>query len=87
MRRGRPARFHDSQIYDTRFMLGLDQTAQTKLQQLISHFGASKADIIRQLIRQATIEDFPTSWRMRAAERAMSPMLRRKTRDHREVTR
>jgi hypothetical protein len=62
-------RSHDSRIYDTRFMLRLDKTAQATLQQLISHFGVSKATIIRQLIMQATDEDFPASWHMRAAAR------------------
>jgi hypothetical protein len=54
-------RSHDSRIYDTRFMLRSDKTSQAKLQQLISHFGVSKATIIRRLIMQATDEDFPAS--------------------------
>ena len=61
-------RFHDSRTYTTRFMLRLDESSQTKLQQLIKQFGASKADIIRQLIAQAEPEDFPPSWQIRAAE-------------------
>jgi predicted transcriptional regulator len=79
-------RSHDSRTYGTRFMLRLDKTAQTKLQHLVRQFGTSKADIIRQLIIQATPEDFPRSWHMRAAERAMPPM-RQQTRNHREMTR
>ena len=55
-------RSHDSRIYDTRVMLRLDKTSQAKLQQLISHFGVSKATTIRRLIIQATDEDFPASW-------------------------
>jgi hypothetical protein len=78
---------HDSRVYDTRFMLRLDKTSQAKLQQLISHFGVSKATVIRQLIIQATPEDFPTSWQMRAAERSVSPIRRRETKNHREMTR
>jgi predicted DNA-binding protein len=62
-------RSHDSRTYTTRFMLRLDESSQTKLQQLIKQFGASKADIIRQLIAQAKPEDFPKGWQMRAAER------------------
>jgi hypothetical protein len=54
-------RSYDSRTYSTRFMLRLDETSQTKRQQLISHFGASKADIIGQLLVQATPEDFPPS--------------------------
>jgi hypothetical protein len=79
-------RSHDSRTYGTRFMLRLDKPSQTKLQQLISHFGVSKAKIIRQLIAQATPEDFPNSWHMRATERAMPPM-RQQTRHNRELTR
>jgi hypothetical protein len=49
-------------------MLRLDEPSQTKLQQLVKRFEASKAEIIRQLITQANDEDFPKSWQMRAAE-------------------
>jgi hypothetical protein len=49
-------------------MLRLDEPSQTKLQQLVKQFGASKAEIIRQLIAQANDEDFPKIWQMRAAE-------------------
>jgi hypothetical protein len=59
-------RSHDSCDYDTRFMLRLDDASRTKLQELVERFGASKAEIIRQLITQAKLEDFPNSWQMRA---------------------
>jgi predicted transcriptional regulator len=59
----------DSRTYTTRFMLRLDESSQTTLQQLITEFGASKADIIRQLIAQAKPEDFPKGWHMKALER------------------
>jgi predicted DNA-binding protein len=62
-------RSHDSRTYDIRFMLRLDESSQTKLQQLVKQFGAPKAEIIRQLIAQAEPEDFPASWQMSAAER------------------
>jgi hypothetical protein len=75
-----------SPMYGIRFMLRLDEAAQTKLQQLISHFGVSKATIIRRLIMQATPEDFPRNWHMRAAERSMHPISRRETKHNREVT-
>jgi hypothetical protein len=55
--------------YTKRFMLRLNEPSQTKLEQLIKEFGASKAAIIRQLIAQAKPEDFPKNWQMRAAER------------------
>jgi hypothetical protein len=60
---------YDSRIYHTRLMLRLDETAQTKLQQLMQEFGTSKAYIICQLMLEATPEDFPTSWHMKTAER------------------
>jgi len=58
----------DSRTYTERFMLRLDEPSQRKLQQLVKQFGASKAEIIRQLIAQANDEDFPKSWQTRAAE-------------------
>jgi len=59
-------RSHDSHTYGKRFMLRLDVPSETKLQHLISQFGASKAAIIRQLLVQAKPKDFPKSWQMRA---------------------
>jgi hypothetical protein len=50
-------------------MRRLDDPSQTTLQHLIEHVGASKAEIIRQLIASAAPEDYPSSWHMRAAER------------------
>jgi predicted transcriptional regulator len=64
-----PERSHDSRTYGTRFLLRLDEPSQTKLQQLVDQFEASKAAIIRQLIAQVEPEDFPLSWQMRASER------------------
>jgi hypothetical protein len=61
-------RSQDSRTYGRRFMLRLDDPSQTKLQHLVKRFGASKAEIIRQLITQANDEDFPKSWQMRPAE-------------------
>jgi hypothetical protein len=78
-------RSHDSRIYGTRFMLRLDKTSQIKLQKLMQQFGVPKAHIIRQLIRQATPEDFPNSLHIRAAEHSM-PSVRQQTRHHREIT-
>jgi hypothetical protein len=78
---------HDSHIYGKRFLSRLDSRSQTKLQQLVKQFGVSKADIIRQLIAQAEPEDFPKSWRIRAAERSVPPMRRRGTKNQREIPR
>lgn len=62
-------RSHDSTDYDTCFMLRLDEASRAKLHDLVEHFHRSKAHIIRQLIVQATLDDFPNSWQMRAEER------------------
>jgi len=66
-------RSHDSRIYGTRFMLRLDGVSHTKLQQLSQQCGASKAEIIRQLIVQATSEAFPPHWPMKTAARRARP--------------
>ncbi len=62
-------------------MLQLDKASQAELQHLIRQFGTSKAHIIRQLLMQTMLEDFPNSWHMSAAERSMSSM-RQQTRNH-----
>jgi hypothetical protein len=67
------AQSHDSRVYGKRFMLRLDEPSQTNLQQFVKQFGASKAEIIRQLIAQANDEAFPKSWQMRAAEHRVKP--------------
>ena len=62
-------RSHDSQAYRQRFMLRFDETTAQKLQALVTQFGLSRAEIIRQLVAQATLEAFPPSWQLAAAER------------------
>jgi hypothetical protein len=79
-------RSHDSRTYTKHFMLRLDETSQTKLQHLVQQFGASKADIIRQLIAQATREDYPKSWHMKAAERSVHPIRPHEMTNNREGT-
>jgi hypothetical protein len=79
-------RSHDSRTYGTRFIIRLDKISQTKLQQFITQLDTSKAQIIRQLLVQAKLEDFPKSWHMRAAERSMPP-IRQQTRNNREIIR
>lgn len=66
-------RSHDSRHYDTRFMLRLDEPSRINLQDLVDHFHLPKATIIRQLLIQATPQDFPKSWHMSAAERRAPP--------------
>jgi hypothetical protein len=79
-------RSHDSRTDGTRVMRRLDDTAQTKLRQLMQPFGASNAPVIRQSIAQATPEDVPNRWHMTAVERP-ARVMRQDTRDHRELTR
>jgi hypothetical protein len=55
-------RSHDSRTYGTRFMLRLDNLTRETLEGRSTHFDKPAAEIIRQLIAQATHEDFPTSW-------------------------
>jgi predicted DNA-binding protein len=60
-------RSHDSRAYGQRFMLRLDAPTRGTLENLSKHFNKSSAEIIRQLVAQATPEAFPTSWRLAAA--------------------
>jgi predicted transcriptional regulator len=64
---GKP-RSHDSHYYGTRFMLRLDETTAQKLQHLVERFARPRAEIIRQLVGQATPEDFPEHWPLGAEE-------------------
>jgi hypothetical protein len=50
------SRSHDSCIYDTRFMLRLDAASDTTLRHLAEQFHVPRAEIIRQLLAQATPE-------------------------------
>ena len=59
-------RSHDSHTYGQRFMLRLDGTTSQKLQELVEQVGRSRAEIIRQLVAQATLEAFPPSWQLAA---------------------
>jgi hypothetical protein len=46
-----------------------DEATAHKLQQLVARFGTSRAAILRQLVAQATPEDFPQSWQLAAWQR------------------
>jgi predicted transcriptional regulator len=59
---------HDSRAYGQRFMLRLDEPTWETLESLSKHFKKSSAEIIRQLVAQATPEAFSTSWRLAAVE-------------------
>jgi hypothetical protein len=60
-------RSHESCYYFRKYQLRLDEASSAKLEQLVQHFDTSAAEVIRQLIAQATPEDFPQSWRLAAA--------------------
>jgi len=62
-------RSHDSCTYGIRFMLRLDDPTWERLDALSTHFETSGAEIIRQLLAQATPDTFPVSWHLRVAER------------------
>jgi predicted transcriptional regulator len=72
-REGGRSRAHDSPTYGRRFMLRLDELTAQQLQMLVAQFGQSRAEIIRQLVAQATPEDCPPSWQLAARERARQP--------------
>ena len=69
-------RSHDSRYYGKRFMLRLDVLARERLEAMARDFDASHAEIIRQLIVQATVEDFPPSWHLAVGERRRRPRRR-----------
>jgi hypothetical protein len=71
-RGGRP-RSHDSRYYGQRFMLLLDDETSTKLGTLMQTFDRSAAEIIRQLIAQASPEEFPQSWHLAVNEHRALP--------------
>jgi hypothetical protein len=54
-------RSHESCYYFRKYQLRLDEASSAKLEQLVQHFDTSAAEVIRQLIAQATPEDFPQS--------------------------
>jgi hypothetical protein len=66
-------RSQDSTTYGKRFMLRLGEPTWEKLDALSTSFGTSAAAIIRQLIAQATPDDFPPSWQLRTAEHRARP--------------
>jgi predicted HicB family RNase H-like nuclease len=61
-------RSHESRRYGRRFMLRLDEPTRATLDALAPHFETSGAEIIRQLLAQATPEVFPAYSQLRAVE-------------------
>jgi hypothetical protein len=66
-------RSHDSRAYNQRFMLRLDETTRATLERPSRHFKKSSAEIVRQLVAQATLEAFPPSWQLAVDERWRPP--------------
>jgi hypothetical protein len=56
-------RFRDSRYSGKRFMVWLDTPTWEKFEEFFTHFDKAVAGIIRQLVAQATIEDFPETRR------------------------
>ena len=73
-------RSHDSHVYDKRYMIRLDDMTWEKLEDFSRHFDTSAAAIIRQLVAQATIEDFPQAWQMADDPRRAHPRREASTR-------
>ena len=59
-------RSHDSRYYHCPFMLRLDAETAARLVTLTQALHRSATEVIRQLIAQATPEDFPESWHLAA---------------------
>jgi hypothetical protein len=66
-------RSHESGYYHRKFQVCLDEASSQKLGTLTQMFHCSAADVIRQLIAQATPEVFPESWQMAVIERRAAP--------------
>ena len=62
------SRSHDSGYFGRKFGLCLDAVTSQKLEVLMQAFDRPAAEVIRQLIAQATLEDFPESWHPAADE-------------------
>jgi predicted DNA-binding protein len=62
-------RSHDSAYYGTRFVMRLDPQTRETLEHFSRHFDQPVAEVIRQVVRQAKIEDFPESWHLAVRER------------------
>jgi hypothetical protein len=63
-----PIRTHESGYFARKFMLRLDQETSIKLKTLTHAFDCSADAVIRQLIAQATLDDFPQSWHLAVGE-------------------
>jgi predicted transcriptional regulator len=74
-----PGRSHESDYFRRKFGIRLDEVTSRKLEAFTQTFHRPAADVIRQLIAQATPKDFPPSWHLAVAEhqrRAVQPVER-----------
>jgi hypothetical protein len=62
-------RSHDLRLYGKRFMLRRDEPTWATLEVLSTYFETSGAEIIRQLLAQATPDTCLPSWHLPVAER------------------
>jgi predicted transcriptional regulator len=69
-------RSHESDYFYRKFGLRLDEVTSRKLEALTNTFHRSAAEIIRQLIAQVTLEDFPPRWQRAILECRASPARR-----------
>lgn len=74
------SRSHDSHYYDQRYMLRLDDATRAKLDRFAQHFNTSVAEVIRQVVAQTEIEDFPETWQMPAGAGRTHPRPEASTR-------
>jgi hypothetical protein len=68
-----PSRSHESGYYRRKFGMLLDAVTSHKLEALTKAFHRPAAEVIRQLIAQATPRDFPESWHLAAHGRQHHP--------------
>jgi predicted transcriptional regulator len=73
-------RSHDSRHYGKRFMMRLDPQTWETLEELSKRFEKSAAEIIRQLVAQATPDDFPQTWQTADGRRRPRPRREASTR-------
>jgi hypothetical protein len=73
-------RSHDSRDYGKRFMMRLDDPTWEKVEELAMRFDKSAAEIIRQLVAQATPEDFPQAWQTAGSPKRSHPRREPSTR-------
>jgi predicted HicB family RNase H-like nuclease len=77
----RGLRSHESQRYARRFMIRVDEATGRKLALFMQTFERPAAEIIRHLIAQATLEDFPRGWLLAAQERRLPCRSQRERRE------